>query len=201
MTLLLRYFVLIQVFMVCSYVVRAQEQIETPVNAPIVFSQVEVKKTENEDDTYIISDESCLPSNDRERRPKYLKEEIEELDTKELKEMYPFFKKKGARFRNMGLIAFTGGTFFTIVGVSVISNAEILDLSAAFGGALLIGVGIGGGSIFTLIGLFTSISYGQKAKWAREELQRRNEPLTRFKIRPGYDSKNQAGYLSLKLTF
>jgi hypothetical protein len=185
-----------------SYAVNGQvvELKQTNQVVAILSSHDLVSTIVNEEDPYKHLQEDNLLSLEGEH-PKTSKQKIEELDTKELRESYQLFKKKKNKFGNMGLIGLVGGAFFTIAGSSVISNADGFDFTAMFGGALLIGIGVGGGSTFTLIGLLNSANYGQKAKWAREELQRRNEPLARLRISPGYNASSKAGYVSVKYTF
>lgn len=145
------------------------------------------------------SQESYLPLFDDDPKPP--KPKIEELPTTELKTQYHLFTQKATKYKNMAIVGFVAGAAFTFVGSTIITNAEGLDLGSIMTGVILIGAGVGGGGALTISGTLSGINYSRKKKRASQELLRRNEPLTRLRISPGYNSTSQAGYLSVKLTF
>lgn len=133
--------------------------------------------------------------------PKPPKPKIEELTTAELKGKYKLFTEKATKYKNMAIVGSAAGAALIFLGANIASNTDGSDLGSVMVGVLLAGAGIGGGTAFTITGVLNSINYGQKKKRVRKELQRRNEPLTRLKIHPGYSANSKAGYLSLQITF
>lgn len=126
----------------------------------------------------------------------------------QLRKAYQYYRSKSKRGLVSGIVCTVLGTISMGVGAALINDnyyysngyyASTYNNNQGTGVALLIG-GLVGGATFGTIGFVKAGRNGSKATRIRRELTRRGEPLT-FKLRPGYNAANGAGYLSLRMNF
>jgi hypothetical protein len=99
-----------------------------------------------------------------------------------------------------GAIVFTSVAVATLVsGIIVASTGDSPD-NKTIGTSLAI-AGPAVGVVFGLIGFKNYKIHSKKAEKVRNELQRRNQPLTTFSIRPYVDPFNKSARLGLRLSF
>lgn len=129
------------------------------------------------------------------------------FESKELKDEYKMYRAKG----NHGMVA---GIIFSSLSIVAIGAGGVLvsnsysdswDEDVAYdqynAGLATI---IGGTAIFGGIGTIGWIKMGRnrsKSKVIARELIRRNESFISFKVQPGLNLGNRAGYLSFAMTF
>jgi hypothetical protein len=126
----------------------------------------------------------------------------------QLRKAYQYYRSKSKRGLVSGIVWTVLGTVSMGVGTALLTNTNYIyngynsysyNNNEGAGAALLIG-GLVGGATFGTIGFVKAGRNGSKATRIRRELVRRGEPIT-FKLRPGYNAANGAGYLSLKINF
>lgn len=99
-----------------------------------------------------------------------------------------------------GAIVFTSVAVATLVsGIIVASTGDSPD-NKTIGTSLAI-AGPAVGVVFGLIGFKNYKIHSKKAEKIRNELQRRNQPLTTFRITPYVDPFNKSARLGLRLSF
>lgn len=99
-----------------------------------------------------------------------------------------------------GAIVFTSVAVATLVsGIIVASTGDSPD-NKTIGTSLAI-AGPAVGVVFGLIGFKNYKIHSKKAEKVKNELQRRNQPLTTFSVRPYVDPFNKSARLGLRLSF
>ena len=133
------------------------------------------------------------------------------LDVDQLKFNYAFYLKKASKYKTMSVVGASLGVLMTVAGIVTISAAQ-RDYNATgysstayenrvAGGALLVTVGLFGGTPLTVIGLINKNRYNKKARLTQEELRRRGDPLSSIRISPGYNPINRSAGLTLRMSF
>ena len=133
--------------------------------------------------------------------------QIRSRTTEQLKSNYQLYVKKAATYKSMSIIGSSVGILLTVIGIVTIAEAtpsynmygvstNSYDAKLA-GGTLLMMAGLGAGIPLTIIGLVKKKNYNKKAIVVKDELRRRNA----LSFQPGYQFANQAGYLSLRMSF
>jgi hypothetical protein len=99
-----------------------------------------------------------------------------------------------------GAIVFTSVAVATLVtGVIVASSGNSSD-NRAIGTSIAI-AGPAVGVVFGLIGFKNYKLHGRKAEKVKNELERRNQPLTSLRITPGFNPLNKSGQLRISMSF
>ncbi len=181
--------------------------IEKKEISSILYGNGEVEKLDNATDEYFAPGK-VPPPVIYNKEPEKNYNTRSGSDLQKLKTDFALYAKKSSKYRNMGLVGVSVGVLFTTAGILLASGSSsyynsngvlVYDTDAAVG-SLLILAGIGAGIPLTIIGFVNQKRYKKKAINVREELRRRNEPIS-FRIKPGFNPATQSGYLSLKMSF
>jgi hypothetical protein len=132
------------------------------------------------------------------------------LSISKLKSDYKLYRRKAARYKNMGYTGIFTGLLLTGIGIAVLSHGDrtytdpygnsFTNGSNAAIGTLLVTAGLGAGIPLTIVGFVKNKKYGKRAIEVQNELRRRNQPLS-LRLSPGFNPQTNTGYLSLKLAF
>ena len=126
-----------------------------------------------------------------------------------LKSDYLLYKRKAARYKNMGFTgAFVGVLFSTVGAVIMLKNDRryptfngSTDINPDHRlGSLLFTAGLAAGIPLTITGFTKSKRYSARALAVKNELKKRQES-TSFHLSPGYNPVDRTGFLALKITF
>ncbi|MEO6686942.1 MAG: hypothetical protein ABIN24_13305 [Dyadobacter sp.] len=173
----------------------------------ILYGNGEVEKLDNATDEYFAPGK-VPPPVIYNKEPEKNYNTRSGSDLQKLKTDFALYAKKSAKYRNMGLVGVSVGVLFTTAGILLASGSNsyynsqgalVYDTDATVG-SLLILAGLGGGIPLTIIGFSNQKKYRKRAINVREELRRRNEPVS-FRFKPGFNPATQSGYLSLKMNF
>jgi hypothetical protein len=99
-----------------------------------------------------------------------------------------------------GAIVFTSVAVATLVSGIIVAGTGDSPDNKTIGTSLAI-VGPAVGVVFGLIGFKNYKIHSKKAEKVKNELQRRNQPLTTFSVRPYVDPFNKSARLGLRLSF
>ncbi|MBE9465862.1 hypothetical protein ACFP1I_25520 [Dyadobacter subterraneus] len=173
----------------------------------ILYGNGEVEKLDNATDEYFAPDKTPPPViYNKEPERSYNTRSGNDLE--KLKSDFRLYAKKSTKYRTMGLIGISAGVIFTTAGVLLVSGSSsyynsngtlVYDTDASVGSLLII-AGIGAGIPLTIIGFINQKRYKKKVINVRDELRRRNEPIS-LRLKPGFNPVTQTGYLSLKMNF
>lgn len=173
----------------------------------ILYGNGEVEKLDNATDEYFAPGK-VPPPVIYNKEPEKSYSTRSGSDLQKLKTDFALYAKKSSKYRTMGLIGVSTGVLFTTAGILLASGSNsyynsngvlVYDTDVAVG-SLLIVAGIGAGIPLTIVGFINQKRYKKKAIYVKEELRKRNEPVS-FRIRPGFNPATQSGYLSLKMSF
>ncbi|MCE6990728.1 hypothetical protein [Dyadobacter sp. CY323] len=117
----------------------------------------------------------------------------------QLRDKYEYYNNKAIDGRT-GAIVFTSIAVATLVSGIIVSSTGDSPDNKTIGTSLAIAGPVFGG----VLGLITFRNHKvnkKKAGKVKAELERRNQPLTSFRISPGFDPLNKSGYLTLRMSF
>ncbi|QRR02855.1 hypothetical protein [Dyadobacter sandarakinus] len=116
----------------------------------------------------------------------------------QLRDKYRYHHDKAANNRN-GAIVFTSFAAASLVaGLVIISTGEDHD-DKIFGTSLAVAGPIAGG-VLALVTFRNFAIHSSRARKARNELERRNQPLTFMRISPAFDPFNKLARLSVRFS-
>lgn len=137
-------------------------------------------------------------------------EKMASTDSHKLRVDYALFRRKAARYKNMGYIGVFTGLLLTGGGVAILSHQTkkyqnsngsfFIDDPASAMGIVFFTAGLGAGIPLTITGFVKNKRYTRRAVDVQNELRRRTKPLS-FRLNPGYNPVANSAHLSLKLTF
>ena len=175
----------------------------------IHYGNGEVEKLDKSTDEYFAPGNDVPPVIKRPERTYYNSgNSLSARDSEQLRSNFKLYAKKANFYRNMGLIGISTGVLLTVVGIVKISQwNNTYNGYGSYGsdddltlGAALVTTGLGAGIPLTIIGFVKSKKYTRRAIDVKNELRRRNQPLS-MRLSPGFNPKTNAGYLSLKVEF
>jgi hypothetical protein len=117
----------------------------------------------------------------------------------QLRDKYEYYHNKAVDGKT-GAIVFTSIAVVGLISGIIVGAAGEDSDDKKFGTALAIGAPVFGG----VFGLLTFNKYrinNKKANKVKNELERRGQPLTTFKITPTFNPLNKSGHLALRITF
>jgi len=137
-------------------------------------------------------------------------EKIARMDSRKLKLDYALFRRKAARYKNMGYAGIFTGLLLTGGGVAILSHdarmyknsnqSSFINNSDAAIGIVLFTAGLGAGIPLTITSFVKNKRYTKRAIDVQNELRSRTQPLS-LRLNPAYNPATNSGYLSLKLSF
>ena len=129
---------------------------------------------------------------------------VRDWDSNQLRANYKFYLSKSENYRKMGTIGLIGGVVLTGAGIGVMASSgngnSFNDLGNFVGGYMMFLAGLGAGIPLTIVGFIKKKSYAQKALLVKDELRRRNEPLS-LKVNPLFNPATQSAGLIVRVTF
>lgn len=117
----------------------------------------------------------------------------------QLRDKYQYHKDKSIDGKT-GAIVFTSVAVASLVSGIIISATGDSPDNKTIGTSLAI-AGPAVGVVFGLIGFKNYKIHRAKSEKVKNELERRNQPLTSFRIKPGFDPFNKSGHLTLSMSF
>jgi hypothetical protein len=127
---------------------------------------------------------------------------------RDLKSGYNFYQGKARSSKNIGLTFAALGSAATIAGIIMVTNNRSKDMYGYYYnnqnreiGTFLIVAGLGSGIIVGVISAVTTGKYRRRAALVKDELEKRNIPLSGISVQPHYDFRTRNTGLSLRLSF
>jgi hypothetical protein len=121
------------------------------------------------------------------------------VNSDQLRDKYQYHKDRSIDGKT-GAIVFTSVAIVSLVsGIIISSNGDSPD-NKTIGNSLAI-AGPAVGVVLGAIGFRTFKRHKSKAEKVKTELERRNQPLTTFRFRPGFNPLNKSGNLTLSMSF
>jgi hypothetical protein len=135
-------------------------------------------------------------------------EDILRASPEQLKTFHKYYKTRSKRGMVMGIAGVSIGVVVAGIGTGILTSVtddkghliNSQDEGKATAAAFMVLGGAVGAATFGTIGFVKAGKNGSKATRIRRELNRRGESIS-FKISPGYNAVNRAGYLTLNMTF
>ncbi len=175
-----------------SKVIFANGEIDNLDGSPRELSKPESVISPPIEPGFYSKSESFVPTKNR------FQADIVKMGSKELSTAYHYYNSKSKRGVAGGIVWTTLGIILPATGTILIATAYDIDVQTT--GALL---ALGSFAIctpFAISSWVKAAKNGNKAKFVRKELLRRNQPLS-IKISPQINIKNQAFAVALKATF
>lgn len=135
-------------------------------------------------------------------------QELQTATPDRLRAFHKYYKDRSRVGKIMGFVGIPAGMLLAGIGTGIVAGAmdsngnfnTYHDERRAITGAWMMVGGFAGAVTFGTVGFVKAGRNGSKATRVRRELIRRNEPIT-FRISPGFNPANGAGFLTLNAKF